>query len=287
MCDWVRVSTDLLEPVAHEIHRQILESEAIFADETIMKAQTQKKQGLHSGYIWGVLGPPGVYFHYSPSRAGSVAVELLSGYEGFVHTDAYAGYKEVFLPDKCARVGCFAHVRRKFIEVESSAKRDVGKILQMIAALYRVEKKIRGASVEERVRVRQKQSVVQLERLKEYLDALNTRTLPRHPLKKAINYTLKQWLELIVYTTNGHLEMDNNSVERQIRSIAVGRKNYMFVGSHDGGRRAAIMYTLINTCKMQKVNPFLYLQDILRRVATHPNSKIRELTPGNWKKLFS
>jgi len=91
MCDWVRVSTDLLESVAHEIHRQILKSEAIFADETMMKAQTQKKQGLHSGYIWGVLGPPGVYFHYSPSRASSVAVELLSGYEGFVHTDAYIG----------------------------------------------------------------------------------------------------------------------------------------------------------------------------------------------------
>jgi hypothetical protein len=214
-------------------------------------------------------------------------MELFSGYQGYVHTDAYAGYNPVFLPDGCNRVACWAHVRRKFIECEKLAPKDVGKVLNQIAALYKVERAAKKLSDDKRVALRAKRSVPTIEKLHAYLQALRERTLPQHPLAKALNYALAQWNELTVYTTRGDLDIDNNPIERQIRPIALGRKNYLFAGSHDGARRAAIFYTLINTCKMHKVNPFEYLRDVLRRVHVHPASKVSQLTPQNWKKLFA
>jgi len=155
--------------------------------------------------------------------------------------------------------------------------------LKLIAKLYAVEKKIKKISEnEDRARKRQKESLPVLEKIKEYLEALRNRTLPQHPLSKAINYALAQWEELVIYTTEGYLDIDNNPIERQIRPVAIGRKNYLFAGSHDGAKRAAIFYSLINTCKIHKVNPWLYLQDVLRRVHIQPKSEIHQLTPLNW-----
>jgi len=287
LCDWVRQAVELLSPIAERIRLDILMAAAVFADETHLKVQDGEKKGLHTGYLWGALGPPGVYFHYSKSRAGFVAKELLGNYRGYVHTDAYAGYNPVFLPEACIRVGCWAHVRRKFIEVQKLSPNDVGNVLKRIAELYKIEKQAKNFSCEQRQALRQKKSERLLISLEEYLDALNEITLPRHPLKSALEYTLNQWDALTVYTTNGILSMDNNPIEQQIRPIALGRKNYLFAGSHDGARRAAVLYTLINTCKMHGVNPFEYLQDVLRRVHVHPASRISELTPAGWKKNFS
>lgn len=287
MCDWVRQGAELLEPICEELIRQILTYPAIYADETILKVQDPDKEGLHQGYLWGALGPPGVYFHYSKSRASEVALELFSEYQGYVHTDAYAGYNPVFLPEGCKRVGCFAHVRRKFIEVQKLAEKDVGKVLKLIAELYKVERAAKKLSDEERAALRQKKSLPVLEKLKAMLETLRDITLPQHPLVKAINYALAQWEELTIYTTKGFLDIDNNPIERQIRPVALGRKNYLFAGSHDGAKRAAIFYSLINTCKMHKINPFNYLKDVLKRVNTHTASRVAELTPLGWKEKFA
>ena len=287
LCDWVAQAVSLLEPVAEQVKVEILAAAALYADGTVIKVQDSAKKGLHQGYLWGALAPPGVYFHYSKSRAGSTAMELFSGYEGYVHTDCYAGYNPVFLPEGCQRVGCWAHVRRKFIEVQKLSKRDVDRVLKLIAELYKIEKRVKALSREERQAMREKKSKPTLDKLKEFLDDLNERTLPRHPLKKALNYTLKQWKELVQYAENGILSIDNNPIERQIRPIAIGRKNYLFAGSHDGARRAAVLYTLINTCKMHGVNPYEYLCDVLKKVHTHPASQISELTPLGWKEKFA
>jgi hypothetical protein len=270
LCDWVRQAVELLEPIAEQIRIEILLSAAIYADETVLKVQDPSRKGLHQGYLWGALAPPGVYFHYSKSRAGEVAKELLGDYRGYVHSDAYAGYNQIFLPEGSTRVGCWAHVRRKFIEVQKLSKRDADRVLKLIAELYKIEKRAKHLSAKKRQAMREKKSKPILEKLKAFLDGLNECTLPRHPLKKALEYTLKQWEELTRYTENGILSMDNNPIERQIRPIAVGRKNYLFAGSHDGARRAAVLYTLINTCKIHGVNPYEYLCDVLKKVHTHP-----------------
>lgn len=286
LCDWVNKCAELLEPVYKELLVQILTHPAIYADETTLKVQDREKEGgLHQGYLWGALAPPGVYFHYSKSRAQENALELFSEYKGFVHTDYYAGYNPVFLPGSCERVGCWAHVRRKFVDVQKLAPSEAGKVLKMIAELYKVEKAAKKLSPEERLQKRQNKSAPILEKLEVYLEALNQKFLPQHPLIKAVKYALSQWEELTVYTTNPVLDIDNNPIERQIRPIAVGRKNYLFAGSHRGAKTAAIFYSLINSCKMHGVNPFQYLQDILRKVHTHPAKDIQALLPIGWKKI--
>lgn len=287
MCDWVAKVADLLFPITQELKREILRARAIFADETYLKVQDPKREGLHTGYLWGALSPPGVYFHYSKSRAGAVAKELLGDYRGFVHTDAYAGYNPIFLPEHSVRVGCWAHVRRKFVEIQKLSPKACAGVLKRIADLYKIERLVRRLSEEERRARRQKESVSLLQKLKEYLDFLNIQTLPQHPLKKALEYALNQWLELTIYTTNGELQMDNNPIEQQIRPIALGRKNYLFAGSHEGAKRAAILYSIINTCKMHKVNPFDYIKDVLVRVHTHPAVRIGGLLPHRWKEKFA
>jgi transposase len=287
LSEWTGKVAELLSPVAEAIRGEILKSSAIHADETTLKVQEKSRKGLLCGYLWGLRAPPGVYFHYAPSRASEVAKRLLHSFEGFVHTDAYAGYNAVFLPESCKRVGCWAHVRRKFIEVQKVSGRESGAVLKAISQVYAVEKKVRNSSPADRLAVRQSKTVPILQRLKEQIDAFNERTLPRHPLKKALEYTLNQWKELTVFTTDGLLEADNNPIEREIRPIALGRKNYLFAGSHDGARWAAIFYTLIGSAKLHGVNPLEYLQDIMRRVHTHPASRVVELTPERWKEIFS
>jgi transposase len=284
LSEWVGKVSRLLAPVAEAIRKDILSSPAIFADETTLKVQDKTKEGLKLGHLWGMRAPPGVYFHYAPSRAGAIARELFSSFEGFVHTDAYAGYNPVFLPETCTRVGCWAHVRRKFIEVQKVSGKESAFVLKAISQIYAVEKKVRHLTPEERLKARQKKTVPLLQNLKGNLDAFNERTLPRHPLKKALEYTLNQWDELTVFASDGLLEADNNMIEREMRPIALGRKNYLFAGSHDGARWAATLYTLIGSAKIHHLNPYEYLKDIMRRVHTHPASKVQELTPQFWAK---
>jgi len=285
MCDWVgRACETLLFPIAAALKRQVMTEEIIFADETHLEVQTGEKQGLHKGYLWGALGPPGVYFHYSASRATAAAKELLGEFEGYIHTDAYAGYNEIFLPESCIRVACWAHVRRRFREVQKLSPKEVNNVLQLIAKMYAVEKKVKRLEPEARLKARKKSTLPVLENLKTYLDALNETTLPSHPLKeKAINYALKFWNELSRFTTDGRLEIDNNPIEREIKPIALGRKNYLFCGSERGAKWAATLYSLINSCELLKVNPYEYLRDVLRRANTHPANRVDELTPLGWK----
>lgn len=237
----------------------------------------------HTGYYWAVHWPPNlVYYRYAPTRAEEIPLELFAGYRGFVQTDLYAGYNAVFLPDACTRLGCFAHVRRKFIEKGGAAKKQSGQIIEQIAKLYKIESEGKKLSFDERCKLRQKKSVPLLEKLFANIEALNQQLLPQYPLREATEYALKQQEALMRYTTDGRFEIDNNAIERQMRPIAVGRKNYLFTGSNAGAEAAAIFYSLIISCKLNNINPRDYLCYVIRRLPTHKAADIAELLPHRW-----
>lgn len=284
MCDWIGGVVDLVAPLYLALRNEILGFPYIQADETTIKIQDrEKKETCHTGYFWGLLGPPNlVWFHYAPSRAGEVPKEILKDFKGTVQTDAYAGYNPVFIPDSCQRIACLAHVRRKFIEVQETAQRECARILKFIADLYRIENSIRDPV--KRLEVREARGKKPLAELFIYLHALHARTLPKSELAKALRYTLDQEIEIRRIFENGSFELDNNQIERQMRPVAIGRKNYLFAGSHDGARRAAALYSLLNTCKLNKVNPWQWLSDVLRRISSDRTVTAAQLLPHRWRK---
>ena len=289
MWDWLAATSDQLKSLHRALLAEILLNYYVQADETTIKVQLGEDKGkLHTGYYWAVHSPPNlVYYRYAPTRAEEIPLELFADFQGFVQTDLYAGYNAVFLPQACTRLGCFAHVRRKFIEKGGAAKKQSGQIIEQIAKLYKIEAEGKKLSFEERGKLRQKKSVPILEKLFLNIESLNQQLLPQHPLREATEYALKQKEALMLYTTDGRFEIDNNAIERQMRPIAVGRKNYLFTGSNAGAEAAAIFYSLINSCKLNNVNPREYLCDVIRRLPTHKAADIAELLPHRWKPLAS
>jgi hypothetical protein len=214
-----------------------------------------------------------------------VAGAIFKGFEGHLQTDLYAGYNEVVLSTNVQRIACLAHVRRKFIEVDKIAPKEVTAILQMFAKLYHFEKQWVALNDSERKEKRNKHSKEVLEKLHTYLSSLQQVTLPKSPLAKAINYALSQWSAILRILDDGSFHLDNNAIERQMKHIAIGRKNYLFAGSHQGARRAAAVYSLFATAKLHKVNPHAWLVDVLRRMRSHSNNQVHQLLPHNWKAL--
>ncbi len=283
MSDWIAKISELLEPLYEALRKEILKLSYVHADETTIKVQDGIKEGqCHTGYLWGLHGPPNlVWFHYDKSRASSVAEGLFKEYAGAVHTDAYAGYNQIYLPDKCVRLACFAHIRRKFLEANKVAGKEVTKILTLISQIYKLESNLKTS--EQRLLVRQSKSKKLAIELFDYMKITAARTLPRSEFAKALSYALNQEIEVMRIFESGDYDLDNNAIERQMRPVAIGRKNYMFAGSHDGACRAAILYSLLNTCKLNKVNPWEWLRDVLVRVSSDNSVKTIDLLPHNWK----
>jgi transposase len=284
MCDWIEGIVELLMPLYLALKREILEHPYIQADETTLKVQDGAKPNVcHTGYLWGIHGPPrSILYHYAEGRAGDVPKELLDGYQGVVQTDAYAGYNKVFVPEGCQRLACLAHIRREFIECQSSAGQECGRILKLFADVYRGE--VNARTPEERLAVRQARTRRLLEELFVFLKVCMLKTLPKSPLAKALSYAIKQEVEVMRIMDSGAYELDNNSIERQMKYIAIGRKNYYFAGSHEGARRAAVLYSLLGTCRLNKVNPWEWLSDVLVRVNVRSDDTAISLLPMNWKK---
>lgn len=285
MCDWMAKSAETLLPLARRVQELITSKHYFQADETSIEVQEDGKPGkLHTGYFWAMLGvgPPSlVAYHYAEGRAGEVPKELFKGKKATIQTDAYAGYNTVFLPNGCRRLACMAHIRRKFIKAQDSAESDCTRVLTIIGALYHIEAKLKGEKPEDRRRIRLKKSFPELKRLYRLVRELKRKTLPESELAKALNYAWEQRREVLRLLKDGSFEIDNNAIERMMRPIAIGRKNYLFAGSHDGARTAAVFYTLINTCRLNKVNPFEYLKDVFVRI--HQPGRLDNLLPHNWK----
>jgi hypothetical protein len=200
---------------------------------------------------------------------------------GYLQADAYAGYNQVEREERVRRCGCFAHARRKFVEVMDTERGPAEKVIEFIRDLYEIESRTKGEQPEVRLEVRQKESLPILQELHTYLKDLEGVVLPRSSIGEAVSYALNQWPGLIRYAKeDGRLEIDNNIVERAIRPLALGRKNYLFAGSHEGAKRMAILYSIVGTCKLQGVEPFAYLRDLFFVMAKGGNIRYEDITPS-------
>jgi transposase len=209
----------------------------------------------------------------------------LEGYSGYVHADAYSGYDELFRKEDVTEVGCWVHGRRKFDEAASSRPKEATEIMARIAQIYKIESECKGLDPQELCRIRQERTKTILDGIFVRLEELRPVTIPKEPLRTAIDYSLNQRDALYRFLEDGRLKPDNNTAENKIRPIAVGRKNWLFVGSERGGKAAALYYSLILSCKACDVNPWEYFNDMLRRIMSHPVNRLRELLPDQWHPL--
>jgi transposase len=286
LCDWVGWEATLLEPIVEAMKREVLASKTIRTDDTPVRVQDPACKGTRQGRLWVYVGDeahPFTLFDYTPTRARDGPMAWLDGYSGYLQADAFSGYDALYAGEDIIEVGCWAHARRKFHDAESSDRERAHVALGFIGQLYVVEREARDLDAEARRQRRQERSRPILERFRVWLDAQAPAVLPKSPMGDAVGYTLSQWTALSRYLDDGDLDIDNNVAERALRPVAIGRKNWLFAGSDAGGHRAAILYSIMATCKRHGVDPFAYLRDVLDRVATHPSSAIAALFPPNWK----
>lgn len=282
-------SIKIIKPV---FRQAVLENGVIFTDDTPVALQDHQnnpgkfKKARLWVYVRGGTGPPLTMYDFSMDRGKKRPLEFLDGYRGYVHADAYSGYDELFKREGIIEVACWAHARRKFDEAASSRPKEATDILARIARLYHeVETPGKHLKTEELYQLRQQNAKPILDNIFAMLDDLKGKTMPSEPIRKAVDYSLNHKAALYRYLENGHLKPDNNTAENAMRPVALGRKNWLFVGSERGGHAAALYMSLIQSCKNCDVNPWEYLNDMLRRIMEHPVSKLRELLPDQWKPL--
>jgi len=293
LTDWVGRSTALLEPLAAHIGKLVRAGPAVFADDTPVKMQTGAKTGkAHTARLWSYVrderpwcgqAPPCAWYQFSVDRKGQHPSAHLSGYTGTVHADGFTGFNGLFGEGLATEQACMVHVRRKFVEVFERDGSVIAKgAIERIARLYAVEKEARYRSPDERVALRQAKAKSVFDELEDWLKRQLPKISGKTKLAEAIRYALGRMPKARSYLENGLLELDNNICERSIRPLTLGRKNYLFMGSEGGGKAAAIAYTLIETARMNGVNPEAWLTSVLERIADHKINRIGELAPWNW-----
>jgi hypothetical protein len=227
--------------------------------------------------------PPAAAYFYSEDRKGEHPKEHLKHFSGALHADGYAGFNAIFETGQVTEVACWAHVRRKFFDVHAANGSPLAKeALDRIGALYGIEETIRGKPPDERSRCRQMKAAPLLANLKAWLEATVPKLPGKSELAQAMRYALGRWPALIRYLDDGRLAIDNNAAERALRGVALGRKNYLFAGSDTGGQRAAAVYSLIETAKLNGLDPEAWLRDVLARIADYPINRVAELLPWKW-----
>ena len=289
---WVKKTAELIEPVDGLLRRRVLQSGYLMVDETPIKVQDPGIKGKnHQGYYWVYYDPLGrrIFFDYQKGRGRAGPNQILKDFKGYLQTDGYAGYNELAKREDITPVGCMAHARRYFKDAQDSDPERAKWMLHHIQLLYKIERYAREelGTHPKRLKERQNNSSIVMGIIKDWLDTESQNVLPKSPIGKAITYMLRQWSRLEIFMTNGQLEIDNNQVENAIRPIALGRKNYLFAGSHNGAKRAAALYTIMANAKLQGVDPFFYLRDILSRIQDHPYKKLDQLLPENFKEQYS
>jgi transposase len=287
--DWVKVGLINLTAV-YELHKQrVLSTGYLHTDETTLKVLDETKKGsTHQGYYWVYHNSEQklVLFDYRPGRGNEGPDDILKDFKGYLQTDGYGAYDHFGKRPGIILVGCLAHARRKFSEALLNDKDRAEHALIIFQQLYAIEQKIEdeGLAKEDVLQVRQKDAVPILESFKEWLTEEYPKTTPTSVIGKSMAYCLNRWDKLVRYTTDGRLRIDNNPVENAIRPITIGRKNYLFAGSHDAAQRAAMVYSLFATCRLHQINPYDWLKDVLERMHLYKTSNMEELLPQNWKK---
>jgi transposase len=289
---WVELAADWLKPIYEQIRTGVMGGGYVQVDETPVDYLEPGNGKTKQGYLWTCSRPGGdVFFRWETSRAAVCLNNvILVNFTGTIQCDGYAAYRSFANARNgtIALAGCWAHVRRKFFEALEQSPKTAGWILRQIQNLYQVEARLReqqaGPRLREADRAHQSRPIV--ERIKRAVVRLKSsgRNLPQSLLSIAIDYTLGQWQTLNVYLGEGKIEIDNNLVENAIRPTAVGKKNWLFVGEADAGERAAIIYTLIESCRRRSIDPYAYLKDVLTRLPNMTNHQIPEVTPATWGK---
>src|SRR5271163_3067149 len=291
LADWVGGTSRLFEPLVEALRRHVMTAQKVHADDTPVPVLAPGLGKTKTGRLWtyvrddrpaGDQTPPAVWFAYSPDRKGEHPQVHLRQFKGTLQADGYAGFEQIYATGRIQEAACWAHVRRKFYDLQVAHKSPVAaEALERIAALYAIEKQIQGRPPEERREIRNTRSRPLLVSLKQWLEATLDKLSRKSDTAIAVRYALGRWEALLRYCDDGRLEIDNNAAERALRAVALGRKNYLFAGSDRGGESAARIYSLIGTAKLNGINPESYLRNLLCRIADHPINRIEELLPWN------
>ncbi len=292
LTDWVGKTTALLDPLADAIKQHVLKGQTIFADDTPVKMLAPGSGKTTTARLWAYVRderpwvgetPPASWYQFSPDRKGIRPSQHLRDYEGWMHADGYAGFNDLYRTGKVQEVACMAHIRRKFVDVYKSQGSAIAEeTIKRIAILYGIEKEARGQPPDQRLKIRQDRSKPMFDDLEAWLMSQLRGISGKTPLAGAIHYALTRFTKVRPWLEHGFLELDNNAAERAMRPIALGRKNYLFLGSMRGGNSAAIAYTLIETAKLNDVDPQAWLTDVLGRIADHKINRIEELLPWHY-----
>jgi len=284
MNDWFTGTCRLLEPLYDRLRQRVQEADYLMGDETPIPVLTNDKpNATHKGFYWVYLAPIEnlVCFDYRQGRGREGPEEFLKDVHGALQTDGYAAYNSFEKAGKLILLSCMAHARRKFDQAKDGDCERAEQALKLFQPLYEIEREARqrNLSYDERKTLRQNKSVEKLHEIEVWLKENIIQVLPKSAIGQAIAYTLNLWPRLIRYTEDGRYEIDNNLVENSIRPVALGRKNYLFAGSHEGAKRAAMMYSFLGTCKRNNVEPFAWLRDVLTRIPDWSIQRLDELLP--------
>jgi transposase len=292
LSDWVGATAAALKPLTDALASDVFAAETLHADDTPVPVLMPGAGRTKTGRLWVYVrdhrpfagpDPPAAVFFYSPDRKGERPRAHLKDFTGVLHADGYAGFNRLFESGRIAEAACWAHVRRKFFDVHAANGSPIAEeALERIGALYATEEAIKGLPPDERRLRRQADSVPVSISLYEWAEAVMSKLSGKSDLAAAFRYMRGRWPALIRCFDDGRLALDNNAAERALRGVAVGRKNYLFAGSDRGGERAAAMYSLIESAKLNDLDPQAYLADVLTRIAAHPAKRIAELLPWNW-----
>ncbi len=289
LTDWVSNTCRLITPLFNALKAEVLQTGYLHADETPIKVMDKDKKGeTHRGYYWVYQNSIHkiVFFDYQESRGREGPVEILQNFKGYLQTDGYVAYDVFDKRENIVQIHCMAHARRMFNDALDNDMAVADHVMQEMQKLYAIERncKEQNLSFDEIKTVRQEQTVPILGSLGKWMKEQYIHAIPKSSIGKALGYSIERWEKLSRYTENGMLNIDNNPVENSIRPIAIGRKNYLFAGSHEAAKRSGMLYSLLGTCKMHGIEPYAWLKDALQRIATHPINKINQLLPHRWNK---
>lgn len=284
--DWVADVATALTPIGEQLREEIIAASYLQTDDTSVTVLDERR-GSFKGRLWAYLDPLGqqVVFEATTTHARDGPDAFLATFRGGLQADAYTGYDALYESGRVVEIGCWAHARRRFVEA-FMADGSAALLVALIQQLYQVERAATHLEPDARRALRQEQSMPLLGRIDAERQALAQTVLPKSPLGDAVRYLTNQWAALQRFVDDGRFAIDNNRAENQLRVVAVGRKNWLFAGSFEGARRAALLYSLVQSCKLVDVSPFAYLKDVLLRLATHPHRLIDQLTPKGWAKTF-
>ena len=296
LCDWMAIAAELLAPIVTRMHSEVLKSQVVQNDDTPVKVQDHDGKGLKTGRLWASVGDhnnPYVVYHYTPDRSGAGPAAIFQGFEGYLQADAYSAYDGLYISGTIIEVGCMMHARRKFYEARTSDPLRAHRALAWIKLLYDVEREAKEkheaqgyeAFVAARHALRGERSRLIFKQFQDWLEAEASQVLPKSPIGEAIGYARNHWAALERPLDVGFLELDNGACERALKPVAIGRKNWLFVGSDRGGQTAAVLMSLCTTCKNLGIDPQAYLRDVLDRISTHPARRIEELLPDRWQAM--